>query len=669
MWASKYASMQATSPPASVPIIAPREPMATRISATPNSATKVGAHSVSLNPFSLQAVPAKVTNSQELSASHKKDAETGATITTASNAAMKQFGFEQAVKITLKGQKSERAIDKSLYIRACPDLEAHVKIGDESQSFVVEKPGLLDKGLGAMADSIERKPGCYVQAQYDDYNKYTPQKMRRAARRNFMKLYESILAGGDLPETLSAMVENISQVMTPSDQLRQEILLVSRRYDAIVQKLPVLANILAADKSLDAPKPVLEVSLLDMAISESRSSHEGITPLSHATEAIQPAPRVVKDVNIPTDQRPDQATEITKSSLANDEKFREVLEESRRECTKLKIAKGAIEEENMKLKTVVENGRAINAELKKELDTAKAYVTELEKENKVQRATISQQIVLRHDKQKYEFGASKASATREEKEGELKQAKVKIGDLEKDYELARDEIKHHLEEKKIIKKELEALKTQSSLPAKTMPLSPKAESGNVQLLKSQLSGINDSAHQRKAILLQQQLEDLKTKYEKGVEIATEEADNLKNAVYDLKVDLKASETAQKDSEDKYLAQVDALQRAEDAQKTQAERISYLEKRVESEQDARKTQSQRATQLEKRLQRNDELLQAHDDLRKATELSADKARDTVDMLRGAAQAAKVELDAQKQECQKLRQKVDAAQKKVSKVYRD
>ncbi|KAK5081502.1 hypothetical protein LTR05_007633 [Lithohypha guttulata] len=375
MWASKYASMPATRPPASVPIIAPREPMATRISATPNSATKVEANSVLLNPFSLQAVPAKVTNPQELSASHKKDAETGTTITTASNAAMKQFGFEQAVKITLKGQKSERAIDKSLYIRACPDLEAYVKIGDEFQSFVVEKPGLLDKGLGAMADSIERKPGCYVQAQYDDYNKYTPQKMRRAARRNYMKLYESILAGGDLPETLSPMVENILQVMTPSDQLRQEILLVSRRYDAIVQKLPVLANILAADKSLDAPKPVLQVSLLDMAIPESRSSQEGITLLPHATEAIQPAPRVVKDVNIPTDQRPEQAAEIIKSSLANDEKFKELLEQSQRECTKLKVAKEALEEENMKLKTVVENGRAINAELKKELERAKAYVT------------------------------------------------------------------------------------------------------------------------------------------------------------------------------------------------------------------------------------------------------------------------------------------------------
>ncbi|KAK5094849.1 hypothetical protein LTS08_008468 [Lithohypha guttulata] len=397
MWASKYASMPATRPPASVPIIAPREPMATRISATPNSATKVEANSVSLNPFSLQAVPAKVTNPQELSASHKKDAETGATITTASNAAMKQFEFEQAVKITLKGQKSERAIDKSLYIRACPDLEAHVKIGDEFQSFVVEKPGLLDKGLGAMADSIERKPGCYVQAKYDDYNKYTPQncvkicrthlglyqaagkpfyaEMRSAARRNYMKLYESILAGGDLPETLSPMVEKILQVMTPSDQLRQEILLVSRRYDAIVQKLPVLANILAADKSLDAPKPVLQVSLLDMAIPESRSSQEGITPLSHATEAIQPAPRVVKDVNIPTDQRSEQAAEITKSSLANAEKFKELLEQSQRECTKLKVAKEAIEEENMKLKTVVENGRAINAELKKELERAKAYVT------------------------------------------------------------------------------------------------------------------------------------------------------------------------------------------------------------------------------------------------------------------------------------------------------
>ncbi|KAK5094844.1 hypothetical protein LTS08_008462 [Lithohypha guttulata] len=186
-----------------------------------------------------------------------------------------------------------------------------------------------------------------------------------------------------------------------------------------------------------------------------------------------------------------------------------------------------------------------------------------------------------------------------------------------------------------------------------MPLSPKAESGNIQLLKSRLSGINDSAHQRKAILLQKQPEDLKIKYEKEVEIATEEADNLKDAVYDFKVDPKASETAQKDSEDKYLAQVDALQRAEDAQKNQAERTPIL---------------RRESIVNRTLARH-KAREPHSSRSACRERTNYKVRDTVEMLRGAAQAAKAELDAQKQECQKLRQKVDAAQKEVSKVYRD
>lgn len=206
---------------------------------------------------------------------------------------------------------------------------------------------------------------------------------------------------------------------------------------------------------------------------------------------------------------------------------------------------------------------------------------------------------------------------------ELIEYKVRVAEVEKIDALSKAENKMLYSE--IANVKAEWVETKSKLDSKDKEIQKLLQAAeSARLLKLQKADVNDSAHQRKNVLLQKEMVALRT-----------ENENIQTNLRVTTRKLEAEQDKLRSAEDQQAKEVKQL---DETIFTQGEKITYLEKRVETEQAARKEQSQRAIDLEKKLQANEALLKKQEAARKAAEAAADIAVDHLNDIRRAAEKA-------------------------------
>lgn len=439
-------------------------------------------------------------------------------------------------------------------------------------------------------------------------------ELSNLALTNFLPCYEKLLTLNDFTNELCKVTEMALNNIDSQDWLAEKILVATLAKFQVVQKIPALLEI------LEAKYPWIRQIYVESGQSMQNGSdkililEDAKKELLTALEAKKDEVVKLKESNAAPEKQVERQEAANKSLRMRHETLQAAHQSLQDDHKKLlatqKTANESVKAENERLHSVIKGKEETESILKGQLDDAMSLNAILEVTKKIS-----------NDK-----------------------ANDRIRETERQKEIAEAANKLLEEELLNVKETLRVSKVNAATAIEAEnKLRREIKAENVKL-KEQAKEFAVSAQQRRAVMLQNQIEALKTAHQ-------DETQALKDATFELKEDLVKAERSCVD---------------------RTERVKYLEKRIVVEQDARTASSDRAIRLEKRLQKNDELLQSQDELRKVAEKAADIARDKVEALRQAAQHAQNDLDARKQQIESLKQQVETKKKELErtkKQYQD
>ena len=482
-------------------------------------------------------------------------------------------------------------------------------------------------------------------------------QLRQAALNNFMQRFEQITVNELLPGELCTLTEKALRTTEPHHEIVARILDCVRQHLSIVEKNATLVKILSKGCGWDwnlRPRPN---GCSDVALNEVKAASDTNTVIQPTNEGDIVHIGESDGKRLELQGQTDQLKAGTPAKLNGTHQAPSVVQSTQQAHAQLQAVVANAQTEIKQLRDVIERGREANNQLKADLLSANTAVKDSsEKDNQI--AELVDNLAA--------------------------MAKNKT-DIEKNGEIDKGIIKHLQQELETTKKDLQLAKAaQKPAPSTENYRLARLENENAKL-NAALKDTDGSAQQRRVVILQRQLEDVKTKHEFDVK-------KLKDAIYDLKEDLRDAEmlhreemqeVIRKKEDEGELVSVNDYETLQGAYEgvqndlseswttcaEQSAKITNLEQRIEKELESRKVQADRAAFLEKRLQRNDELLQAQDVARKQAEAAADATQNELRLVQRAFDTARHNLEAHTKSVAESRKQVEQAQEKAGKASQD